>query len=100
MSLIYHVTTAGEWIAAVQNGFYEAASLSTEGFIHCSKAEQVAGVLERYFAKKTGLVKLTIEISKLTSRCIPEWSASTGEEFPHIYGPVNLDAVIDVEALP
>ena len=47
--------------SAQEKGFYEAASLKTEGFIHCSEEHQVAGVLERYFENKTGLVKLVID---------------------------------------
>ncbi len=96
MSLIYHVTTAREWNAAKQNGFYEAPSLATEGFIHCSEEHQVAGVLERYFAGKTHLVKLVIDTDKLTSRYVSEWSPSVQDSFPHIYGPINPEAVIDV----
>ena len=99
MPIIYHVTTATEWNAAQEKGFYEAASLKTEGFIHCSEQHQVEGVLERYFENKTGLVKLVIDTSKLTSRYVQEWSPSIRDTFPHIYGPVNTDAVIDIIAL-
>ena len=99
MPIIYHVTTAAEWKSAQEKGFYEAASLKTEGFIHCSEQHQVAGVLERYFKDKNGLVKLVIDTSKLSSRYVQEWSPSTRDTFPHIYGPVNTGAVIDIVAL-
>ena len=99
MPIIYHVTTAAEWKSAQEKGFYEAASLKTEGFIHCSEQHQVAGVLERYFKDKNGLVKLVIDTSKLNSRYVQEWSPSTRDTFPHIYGPVNSEAVIDIVAL-
>ena len=99
MPLIYHVTTHAEWKAALEKGFYEALSLAREGFIHCSKEHQVAGVLERYFKGKTDLVKLVIETGKLTSRCVQEWSPSTQDTFPHIYGPINIDAIIDSNEL-
>ena len=99
MPIIYHVTTAAEWKTAQEKGFYEAASLKTEGFIHCSEQHQVAGVLERYFQDKNGLVKLVIDTSKLSSRYVQEWSPSTMDTFPHIYGPVNTGAVIDIIAL-
>jgi uncharacterized protein (DUF952 family) len=99
MPIIYHVTTATEWNAAQEKGFYEATSLKTEGFIHCSEQHQVAGVLERYFENKTGLVKMVIDTSKLTSRYVQEWSPSIRDTFPHIYGPVNTDAVIEIIAL-
>ena len=59
--IIYHVTTKKEWVIAQISGNYKATSLATEGFIHCSTAEQVNGVLERYFKGQTNLVKLVID---------------------------------------
>lgn len=96
MPIIYHVTTAAEWNKAKEDGSYESPSLKSEGFIHNSEEHQVAGVLQRYFAGKDNLVKLVIDTDKLTSRYVQEWSPSTQDTFPHIYGPINLDAVIDV----
>lgn len=99
MSVIYHVTTAADWNAAKEKGEYVHPSLDAEGFIHCSQEHQVAGVLERYFSGKTDLVKLVIETGRLTSKFVFDWSKSTADTFPHIYGPINPDAVIDVIAL-
>ncbi|HQV55206.1 MAG TPA: DUF952 domain-containing protein [Chitinophagaceae bacterium] len=99
MPVFYHVTTAADWEAAKQNAEYIHPSLEAEGFIHCSQDHQVAGVLERYFAGKTDLVKLVIESDKLTSKYVFDWSKSTADTFPHVYGPINIDAVIDVVAL-
>ena len=97
MAIIYHITTKNEWEAANKTGAYTAPSLKDEGFIHCSREEQVAGVLERYFAGKTNLLKLVIDTAKLQSRLVEEMAPSVGETFPHIYGPVNTTAVIAVE---
>jgi len=99
MPIIYHVTTASEWKSAQEKGFYEAASLKTEGFIHCSEQHQLAGVLVRYFKDKDELVKLVIDTTRLKSRYVQEWSPSLMDTFPHIYGPVNAEAVIDIIAL-
>lgn len=96
MPLIYHVTTAEEWNSAQKKGSYEHPSLSEEGFIHCSQDNQVPGVLLRYFAGKKGLVKLVIDTDKLTSKYIFDWSPSTEDTFPHVYGPINREAVIEV----
>ena len=96
MPIIYHVTTSGDWNAAKQKGYYEHPSLKDEGFIHCSHEHQLAGVLERYFAGKTGLVKLVIDTDKLSSKFVFDWSPSLADTFPHVYGPINTDAVIDV----
>jgi uncharacterized protein (DUF952 family) len=99
MPIIYHITFRTDWEAAKQKGFYEAPSLKEEGFIHCSQEEQVAGVLDRYYQGKTGLVKLVIDTDKLTSRYVFEWSPSTQDTFPHIFGPINADAVVEVISL-
>ncbi len=99
MAIIYHVTSAAEWQAAQAQGAYEAPSLAIEGFIHCSEAAQVEGVLKRYFAGKTGLVKLSIDTERLTHRLQYEIAPSLNEAFPHVYGSINLDAVIAVDAI-
>ncbi len=99
MPVFYHVTTAADWEVAKQKGEYVHPSLEAEGFIHCSQDHQVAGVLERYFAGKNDLVKLVIETDKLTSKYVFDWSKSTADTFPHVYGPINIDAVIDVVSL-
>src|SRR4051812_29677986 len=96
MSTIYHVTTRPDWEKAQQQGFYIAPSLDLEGFIHCSQVHQVAGVLDRYFKGKDNLVKLVIDTDKLTSRLQYDLAPSINEEFPHVYGPINLDAVVEV----
>ncbi len=99
MPIIYHVTTAADWETAKQKGYYEHPSLDAEGFIHCSQDHQVAGVLERYFSGQTNLVKLVIDTDKLTSKFVFDWSPSTQDTFPHVYGPINIDAVVDIIAL-
>ncbi|RYY41843.1 MAG: DUF952 domain-containing protein [Chitinophagaceae bacterium] len=97
---MYHVTTLAEWEQAQQAGAYKAASLPIEGFIHASADErQVQGVLQRYFAGQSNLVKLTIDPARLTHELKWELAPSVNEEFPHIYGPLNLEAVVDVEQL-
>ena len=100
MAVIYHITTRHEWESGKQKGAYEANSLKEEGFIHCSEESQVAGVLDRYFKDRKDLVKLKIGTEKLKSQLIYEWSPSIADTFPHIYGPINVDAVIGVESIP
>jgi len=97
--MIYHVVTEANWQKAQQLGFYEAESLALEGFIHTSKAEQVAGVLERYYKNQNNLLLLHIEETRLTAPLKYELAPSVNEEFPHIFGRLNLDAVIKAEKL-
>jgi uncharacterized protein (DUF952 family) len=95
--MIYHVVTEINWQKAVQQGFYEADSLKVEGFIHTSKAAQVQGVLERYYKDQNDLLLLHIDESKLTAPLKYELAPSVNEEFPHIYGRLNIEAVTKVE---
>ena len=99
MPIIYHVATAASWNAAKEKGFYEHPSLKKEGFIHCSQDHQVAGVLERYFKGQAGLVKLVIDTDRLSSKYVFDWSPSSQDTFPHIYGPINTEAVIEIVAI-
>ena len=97
MPIIYHVTSSKAWKEAKQKGEYEHPSFKEEGFIHCSEAEQVAGVIDRYFRGKIDLLKLSIDPSRLESELRYEHSPSVNQPFPHVYGRINLDAVIAVE---
>ena len=97
--IIYHIATKKDWENALVTGSYEHPTLKNEGFIHCSLDSQIAGVLERYFPGMTDLVKLVIDTDKLNSKYVFDWSQSTADTYPHIYGPINLDAVIETVAL-
>lgn len=96
---IYHITTKAEWENALKKGKYEAATLESEGFMHCSTEDQVAGVLERYYKGKIGLVKLKIEKEKVERPLVFELAGSINEVFPHIHGELNLNAVVAVTNL-
>ena len=97
--MIYHVVSNTNWQEAVQQGFYEPTSLVLEGFIHTSRAEQVESVLNRYYKDQTDLLLLHIDESLLTSTLKYELAPSVNEEFPHIYGPLNVNAVVKIEKL-
>jgi len=96
---IYHITTQEKWELALKQGFYEADTLAKEGFMHCSSADQVPGVLERYYKGITGLVKLTIQKDKVERPLVFELAGSINEVFPHIHGTLNLDAVVEVASI-
>lgn len=99
MGVIYHVTTREAWYTALKKGFYEAPSLQAEGFIHCSELQQVDGVLQRYFKGKNNLVKLVLDPELLQSNVKYELAPSVDQKFPHVYGCINLDAVVSVEQI-
>lgn len=93
--LIYHIVLPDAW-AAFDCDLYRAASLETEGFIHCSFADQLDGVIARYYGGADRVVVLEIESDRLMSRTIKEPSTNS-EIYPHIYGPINRDAIVRVE---
>ena len=94
--LIYHIVTPETWEKFKSADFYYAESLETEGFIHCSYADQLEGVLRRYYANEEKVLILTIEPEKLTSKLVSEPSTNN-EIYPHIYGKINRDAIIDIK---
>ncbi|MBL0356806.1 MAG: DUF952 domain-containing protein [Chitinophagaceae bacterium] len=94
--MIYHVVQKDNWQQALEQGYYEAPSLGTEGFIHFSKAEQVQGVLQRYYRDVKQLLLLHIDESKLTAELKYENATSVNEDFPHLFGRLNLDAVANI----
>jgi uncharacterized protein (DUF952 family) len=99
MPVIYHITTKHDWETAQERGSYTASSLASEGFIHCSEEQQLKGVLERYYKGKTDLVKLVIDTSELQPELKYELAPSVNEIFPHVFGPINLDAVVAIELM-
>jgi len=93
--LIYHVVMPEVW-AAFDNELYRPAGLETEGFIHCSFAEQLDRVIARYYSGNDKVVILEIDPELLMSRMLKEPSTNN-EIYPHIYGPVNRDAIVSVK---
>jgi uncharacterized protein (DUF952 family) len=93
---IYHITTKKEWEQANVNGEYTPSAYEQDGFIHCSVEKQVAGVLDRFYKGQTGLVKLKIEKAKVSRPVLFELAVDLDELFPHIYGTLNLDSVVEV----
>ncbi|MGQ9927271.1 MAG: DUF952 domain-containing protein [Chloroflexaceae bacterium] len=91
--MIYHITRNAAWTAARAAGSYAADSLATEGFIHFSTRDQVLRVANTLFHGQTGLVLLVVDPARLSAPLRYE-EAHPGEYFPHLYGPLNLDAVV------
>ena len=97
--MIYHVVQKSKWDAALLQGFYEADSLASEGFIHLSTKEQVAAVLQRYYQGQNNLLLLHVDESKLTAELKYDWAPSVNEMFPHLFGRLNIDAVTEITSI-
>jgi hypothetical protein len=93
---IYHITTHIAWEQAKIEGTYLPEQFEQEGFIHCSTEQQLNGVLERFYQGRKQLVKLKIDKNKLARPLLFELATDLDELFPHIYGALNLDSVVDV----
>ena len=93
---IYHIVLPEIWEQVRNEPLYRHESLAAEGFIHCSYEDQLDGVIERYYVDRNELVILTIDTEKLSARLVAEPSTG-GEIYPHIYGPLNMPAVVEAE---
>ncbi len=91
-SVIFHITSADLWAKSLEAGCYKGETLDTEGFIHFSLENQVLATANRYYRGVTGLVLLRVNPAKLSAELKYEL-ATIGETFPHLYGPLNLEAV-------
>jgi release factor glutamine methyltransferase len=91
-NLLVHICPREEWLQAQQTGIYRDTSLEQAGVIHCSQPEQVLEVANRFYVGIPELVSLWLDPERLASGI--RWENVDGTLFPHIYGPINLDAVI------
>jgi uncharacterized protein (DUF952 family) len=89
---LLHIAVKSEW--EVAGGEYAPPAFAREGFVHCSFAEQVVATASRYYAGRDDVVLLEIDEATLIAPLVVEPSPSTGELFPHIYGPINRSAVV------
>ena len=94
--MIFHITSAATWDAARASGGYTADSLATEGFIHCSEANQYCWVANQRFRGRQDLVLLHIDETRLEAPVQRENLEGGERLFPHVYGTLNLDAVLRV----
>jgi len=102
--MIYHLTSRQAWSEAQSRNDYRAESLASEGFIHCSTEMQVLPVAEKYYKGQSDILLLKIDPALLSSELrweppsggAPPPGVPEGDLFPHIYGPINVDAVVKV----
>ncbi len=101
--MILHIIPRDVWAQAQNSGSYHAASLEREGFIHFSLPEQVVGTANRFYKSQRDLLLLVVEPAKLKAELRyepPAENPGSSERFPHVYGALNLDAVIRVVNFP
>ncbi len=96
MNNILHVAEQYHWDKAKALGKYRGDTLESQGYIHCSKPDQLIRVANFLFRGRTDLVLLCIDRSKVGPEIRDENLEGGDKLFPHIYGPLNIDAVIEV----
>ncbi|BBM87455.1 DUF952 domain-containing protein [Candidatus Uabimicrobium amorphum] len=95
---LYHITSREEWSQAQSE--YLPVNFAKEGFIHCSYHQQIVGSANKFFHGQRNLVLLKIIPQKITSNIVDENLEGGKVMFPHIYGPLPVDAVTQVIDFP
>jgi uncharacterized protein (DUF952 family) len=100
---IYHIAFRCDWEKAIEHGEYRISTrgrtLDEQGFIHASDAHQVALVANFLYRPDEELIVLVIEPERLHAQVRYEYVPDSADPFPHIYGPINADAVVATQAL-
>jgi uncharacterized protein (DUF952 family) len=107
--VILHLMPSSEWARWLGDGRYEPASVATEGFVHCTGDDELMlAVANRFYAGESGdLLVVTLDEGRLSSEV--RWEAPahpdgstpdpSGPQFPHVYGPLDGAAVVEVRRL-
>jgi uncharacterized protein (DUF952 family) len=95
--LLVHLCTRSAWLAAQGAGSYRAESLASAGFIHLSRTDQILKVANAFYRDLPDLILLWIDPTCLQAEL--RWETADADVFPHLYGALNLEAVISVSKL-
>jgi uncharacterized protein (DUF952 family) len=99
VTFIYHIAAAADWAQARRDGQYTMSTrgltLAEQGYIHASTAEQVVPVANAYYQGVPGLLLLVIDPGRVTPEIRYEHVPGQDQPCPHIYGPLNTDAVVE-----
>ena len=94
---IYHIVCLSDWETQKSQAEFTATSLEAEGFIHCSREEQIKGTLKRFFKNRKDLRILKIDTSLLNVPVIYEAADDGSGFFPHVFGTITMRAIAEVE---
>jgi uncharacterized protein (DUF952 family) len=103
VGFIYHIAIGSDWARAQRDGQYtmstRGVTLEEQGFIHASTAEQVAAVANLFYRGLTDLLVLVIDTERVGPEIRYEQVPGSDAPFPHIYGALNVDAVVGTRPL-
>ncbi|MEX1188656.1 MAG: DUF952 domain-containing protein [Bacteroidia bacterium] len=97
---IYHIASVSDWKAQVQSSEYSNDSLEEEGFIHCSKYEQLEGTLKRFFENREDILILKMDTKMMNVPVIYEAADDGSGFFPHVFGVIQKKAVMETLSFP
>lgn len=92
---IYHLAEPDDWERRTTS--YQSSSFVDEGFIHCSTVEQLPVVAAKLYPGRSDLIMLEIDTGVLGGEIVYEDLYETGEEYPHIYAPIPVSAIVSAE---
>ena len=95
--MLFHITTRDAWQRAVGLGEYTADSLACDGFIHLSTETQWSGVRDRFYRDVPDLVLLVIDPERVRAEI--RYERADGDDFPHLYGALDIGAVVEVREM-
>jgi uncharacterized protein (DUF952 family) len=100
-AVVYKICPRPDWVRAREHGaLWPSSDDARDGYIHLSRATQLAGTLDRHFAHQADLVLLAVRVGRLPPGVL-RWEPSRGGElFPHLYGPLGSATVEQVFELP
>ena len=98
--VVYHMLPKTAWEAVPSDEAYQAATLASEGFVHCTAEPPILeAVANRFYRSEGGdWLILAVDLSRVTAPV--RWEAADGHLFPHIYGPIECAAVTQVLPFP
>lgn len=99
INMIYHITVKEVLETIRTSGVYRPHSFDKDGFIHCSRKDQVIEVANRYYSGQKDLVLLEINDTLFNSTIVYENLEGGSELFPHVYSPIPISAIVKVAFL-
>lgn len=87
---IYVLMSPKDYASANRTGLWDPASRLAEGFIHASPADQVTRIANKYYRQFDEICIVVLRHERIRSEIL--WEPATEGLYPHIYGPLNMDA--------
>ena len=100
MATIFHIAPKEKWKHSILRSHYTVESLHSEGFIHCSTAEQLVDTANKHFRGQSNLLLLKIDTTAIDSVIAYEANTEDGEAYPHIFCPITHNAIKEVIEVP